>query len=109
MWEAFGTRTLMYATYGGADFGECHVTIDRIGEPLDREPWANVASGGAKLLSETLTVNASRSSSSPPLRVRPATDKAPAAASTTTSASTTGATRHWARRRRRIEIHSETP
>ena len=30
--EAFGARALMHASYGGADFGECRATIDRIGE-----------------------------------------------------------------------------
>src|SRR5947209_3410147 len=32
MWEAFGTRALMLATYGGADFGECRRTVERVGD-----------------------------------------------------------------------------
>ena len=32
MYEAFGERTLFQATYGGADFGECTTTIERIGD-----------------------------------------------------------------------------
>jgi pimeloyl-ACP methyl ester carboxylesterase len=32
MWEAFGSRALFNATYGGADFGECRQTIERIGD-----------------------------------------------------------------------------
>ena len=31
MYEAFGQRALFQATYGGADFGECTTTIERIG------------------------------------------------------------------------------
>jgi pimeloyl-ACP methyl ester carboxylesterase len=31
MWEAFGLRALTYATYGGADFGECMTTVGRVG------------------------------------------------------------------------------
>lgn len=40
MGEAFGARTLMHSVYGGADFGECRTTIDRIGEAQDRDAWA---------------------------------------------------------------------
>lgn len=40
MWEAFGARALMHAAYGGSDFGECRVTIDRIGEGHDVDAWA---------------------------------------------------------------------
>ncbi|HST38004.1 MAG TPA: alpha/beta fold hydrolase [Conexibacter sp.] len=40
MWEAFGARTLMHSVYGGSDFGEVRVTLDRIGEALDRDAWA---------------------------------------------------------------------
>ena len=32
MWHAFGTRALMHASYGGADFGERRATIDRLSE-----------------------------------------------------------------------------
>jgi alpha-beta hydrolase superfamily lysophospholipase len=32
MWEAFASRALFHATYGGADFGECRQTIERIGD-----------------------------------------------------------------------------
>jgi hypothetical protein len=32
MWEAFGTRALFQATYGGADFGECQQAIERVGD-----------------------------------------------------------------------------
>jgi hypothetical protein len=32
MYEAFGTRALLLATYGGADFGECAVTVGRVGD-----------------------------------------------------------------------------
>ena len=40
MWEAFGTRALMHATYGGADFGECR-DDDRIGSATapDLDAW----------------------------------------------------------------------
>jgi pimeloyl-ACP methyl ester carboxylesterase len=31
MWEAFGERALPYATSGGADFGECISTVQRVG------------------------------------------------------------------------------
>jgi alpha-beta hydrolase superfamily lysophospholipase len=31
MWEAFGQRALLRAVYGGADFGECLTTVQRIG------------------------------------------------------------------------------
>jgi pimeloyl-ACP methyl ester carboxylesterase len=31
MYEEFGQRALLQATYGGADFGECTTTIERIG------------------------------------------------------------------------------
>jgi pimeloyl-ACP methyl ester carboxylesterase len=31
-WEAFGTRALFQATYGGADFGECEQTVRRVGD-----------------------------------------------------------------------------
>ncbi len=31
MYEAFGQRALFQAVYGGADFGECMTTIERIG------------------------------------------------------------------------------
>lgn len=30
MWEAFGLRALVYALYGGADFGECITTVERV-------------------------------------------------------------------------------
>jgi pimeloyl-ACP methyl ester carboxylesterase len=32
MYEAFGERALFQATYGGADFGECMSTVERIGD-----------------------------------------------------------------------------
>lgn len=32
MWEAFGSRALFYATYGGADFGECREAVRRVGD-----------------------------------------------------------------------------
>ena len=32
MYEAFGERALFQATYGGADFGECTSTVERIGD-----------------------------------------------------------------------------
>jgi alpha-beta hydrolase superfamily lysophospholipase len=32
MWEAFGTRALFQATYGGADFGECEQAVKRVGD-----------------------------------------------------------------------------
>jgi pimeloyl-ACP methyl ester carboxylesterase len=31
MWEAFGLRALPHAVYGGADFGECFTTVERVG------------------------------------------------------------------------------
>jgi len=39
MWEAFGTRALFYASYGGADFGECQATVARIGDDGDADAW----------------------------------------------------------------------
>lgn len=58
MWEAFGTRTLMHATYGGADFGECRVTVDRIGEALDRDAWAREWSATAATLRDQADASA---------------------------------------------------
>jgi pimeloyl-ACP methyl ester carboxylesterase len=40
MWEAFGTRALFYASYGGADFGECQSTVARIGDDGDADAWS---------------------------------------------------------------------
>jgi hypothetical protein len=39
MWEAFGARALFTASYGGADFGECRQTVDRIGDGMDHDAW----------------------------------------------------------------------
>lgn len=39
LWEQFATRCLYLTTYGGADFGECVVTMDRIGDDGDAEAW----------------------------------------------------------------------
>jgi hypothetical protein len=39
MWEAFATRALFYASYGGADFGECQATMARIGDDGDAGAW----------------------------------------------------------------------
>jgi pimeloyl-ACP methyl ester carboxylesterase len=39
LWEQFATRTLFMATYGGADFGECAVTMERIGDDGDATAW----------------------------------------------------------------------
>ncbi len=58
MWEAFGTRTLMHAAYGGSDFGECRATIDRIGEGLDREAWAREWSATAATLRDQADASA---------------------------------------------------
>ena len=52
MWEAFGTRALMHASYGGADFGECRATIDRIGEALCVDVWHREWSALADRLGE---------------------------------------------------------
>jgi alpha-beta hydrolase superfamily lysophospholipase len=38
LWEAFATRTLYTATYGGADFGECQATMARVGDG-DAADW----------------------------------------------------------------------
>lgn len=32
LWEAFGQRALLTAPYGGADFGECLTTVERVGD-----------------------------------------------------------------------------
>ncbi len=32
MWEAFGTRALYHAAYGGSDFGECSLAVARTGD-----------------------------------------------------------------------------
>jgi Alpha/beta hydrolase family len=39
MWEQFATRTLFLTTYGGADFGECQTTMERIGDDGDASDW----------------------------------------------------------------------
>jgi alpha-beta hydrolase superfamily lysophospholipase len=39
LWEAFATRTLFLATYGGADFGECQATMARITDAGDADAW----------------------------------------------------------------------
>ncbi len=39
LWEQFATRTLYMATYGGADFGECFTTMQRIGDEGDATAW----------------------------------------------------------------------
>ncbi len=39
LWEQFATRTLFMATYGGADFGECTTTIQRVGDDGDASAW----------------------------------------------------------------------
>jgi pimeloyl-ACP methyl ester carboxylesterase len=39
MWEAFGTRALNRAVYGGADFGECTTTIERVGDDGGLDDW----------------------------------------------------------------------
>lgn len=32
MWEAFGSRALFHASYGGSDFGECRLAVERVGD-----------------------------------------------------------------------------
>jgi pimeloyl-ACP methyl ester carboxylesterase len=39
LWEQFATRTLFLTTYGGADFGECLTTMQRIGDDGDAAAW----------------------------------------------------------------------
>jgi pimeloyl-ACP methyl ester carboxylesterase len=39
MWEAFGLRALPYALYGGADFGECTTTVERVGNNGSADDW----------------------------------------------------------------------
>lgn len=39
MWEAFGNRALDYIRDAGADFGECMVTIQRIGDAGTADDW----------------------------------------------------------------------
>ena len=39
LWEQFATRTLFMTSYGGADFGECQVTMERIGDDGDTGAW----------------------------------------------------------------------
>ncbi len=39
MWEDFGTRALFYAGYGGADFGECLTTVEKVGEAGSVDDW----------------------------------------------------------------------
>jgi hypothetical protein len=38
LWEQFATRTLYLTTYGGADFGECQTTMERVGDG-DADVW----------------------------------------------------------------------
>ncbi len=58
MWEAFGARTLMHSTYGGADFGECRATIDRVGEAHDTDAWAREWSATASGLRDAAEASA---------------------------------------------------
>jgi pimeloyl-ACP methyl ester carboxylesterase len=39
MWEAFGERALTAAIYGGADFGECLTTVQRVGDHGTPDDW----------------------------------------------------------------------
>ncbi len=39
LWEAFATRALFYASYGGADFGECRQTVARVGDGSADDWW----------------------------------------------------------------------
>lgn len=41
MWETFGLRALQHAVYGGADFGECLTTMQRISDAGTRDEWFN--------------------------------------------------------------------
>jgi pimeloyl-ACP methyl ester carboxylesterase len=52
MWEAFATRALFYASYGGADFGECQATMARIGDDGDVDDWCREWSATADRLAE---------------------------------------------------------
>jgi dienelactone hydrolase len=38
-WEAFGQRALLYTGYGGADFGECHATLQAVGDAGGPDDW----------------------------------------------------------------------
>jgi hypothetical protein len=39
MWEAFGLRALSCVPYGGADIGECVVTVERVGPDGSPDDW----------------------------------------------------------------------
>jgi pimeloyl-ACP methyl ester carboxylesterase len=39
MWETFGARALNRAVYGGADFGECTTTVQRVGDAGGLDDW----------------------------------------------------------------------
>ncbi|WP_433028313.1 alpha/beta hydrolase family protein [Actinomycetospora sp. CA-053990] len=39
LWEEFGERALLFAPVGGGDFGECQVTVDRVGDDGTAEDW----------------------------------------------------------------------
>lgn len=39
LWEQFATRTLFLTTYGGADFGDCFTTMQRIGDDGNAATW----------------------------------------------------------------------
>jgi hypothetical protein len=39
LWEEFGERALLFAPAGGADFGECQVTVETVGENASADDW----------------------------------------------------------------------
>ena len=39
MWEEFGLRALLWAPDGGADFGECITTVQRVGDDGTADDW----------------------------------------------------------------------
>lgn len=57
MWEAFGQRALLYAGYGGADFGECLATVRAVGDDGSagdwHREWSRTADRVARLADES--------------------------------------------------------
>src|SRR5947209_10681378 len=60
MWELFATRVLFSASYGGADFGECRVTMARIGDAGDADAWYHEWLATADQLSQSAAESEAR-------------------------------------------------
>jgi alpha-beta hydrolase superfamily lysophospholipase len=59
MWEEFGTRVLVHAAYGGADFGEVMTTVERVGDG-DADAWHREWSATAERLEGAAVTSAER-------------------------------------------------